>query len=75
MRQPGPQARHVPACPARRHPINAVIGGRIAAAIKETVCRGTVWGIRREAAKPGSNRWLKGGKRSERLAREAVTVP
>ncbi|EID10149.1 dehydrogenase [Mycobacterium xenopi RIVM700367] len=56
-------------------PINAVIGGRIAAAIKETVCRGTVWGIRREAAKPGSNRWLKGGKRSERLAREAVTVP
>jgi len=36
-----------------------------AASIKEAVCKGTVWGIRREAAKPGWYRWLKGGKRAE----------
>jgi NADH dehydrogenase len=34
-----------------------------------------VWGIRREAAKPGWYRWIKGGKRAERLAREVVAVP
>jgi NADH dehydrogenase len=38
------------------------------------ICKGTVWGIRREAAKPGWYRWLKGGKRAQRLASEAVTV-
>ena len=41
--------------------------GRTAATIKETVCKGTVWGIRREAAKPGSYFWLKGGKRPAQL--------
>jgi NADH:quinone reductase (non-electrogenic) len=56
-------------------PVNLVIGGRVAASIKEAVCKGTVWGIRREAAKPGWYRWLKGGKRAERLATDAVTVP
>jgi NADH dehydrogenase len=56
-------------------PLNLFIGGRFAASIKEAVCKGTVWGIRREAAKPGWYRWLKGGKRAERLASEAVTVP
>jgi NADH:ubiquinone reductase (H+-translocating) len=56
-------------------PVNAVIGGRIAASIKETICKGTVWGIRREATKPGSYFWLKGGKRSKHLAREVVTLP
>lgn len=55
-------------------PVNLVIGGRIAASIKEAVCKGTVWGIRKEAAKPGWYRWLKGGKRAERLAAEAVPV-
>ena len=40
----------------------------MAASIKEAVCKGTVWGLRREAAKPGWYRWLKGGKRAERLA-------
>ncbi|MGY4712417.1 NAD(P)/FAD-dependent oxidoreductase [Mycolicibacterium sp. CBM1] len=39
------------------------IGGRGAAAIKEAVCRGTVSFLRREARKPGSYFWLKGGKR------------
>jgi NADH:quinone reductase (non-electrogenic) len=56
-------------------PINLVIGGRFAASIKELVCKGTVWGIRREAAKPGWYRWLKGGKRSEQLAADTVSVP
>jgi NADH dehydrogenase len=56
-------------------PVNLAIGGRVAASIKEAICKGTVWGIRREAAKPGWYRWLKGGKRSERLASDAVAVP
>jgi len=55
-------------------PLNLFIGGRVAASIKEAVCKGTVWGIRHEAAKPGWYRWLKGGKRAQRLASEAVTV-
>lgn len=44
-------------------PVNMAVGGRTAASIKETICKGTLWGIRREAAKPGSYRWLKGGRR------------
>jgi NADH:ubiquinone reductase (H+-translocating) len=56
-------------------PLNLFIGGRAAASVKELVCKGTVWGIRREAAKPGWYRWLKGGKRAEKLASDPVTVP
>ncbi|MCV7399674.1 FAD-dependent oxidoreductase [Mycobacterium fragae] len=56
-------------------PVNLYIGGRVAASIKEAICKGTVWGIRHEAAKPGSYFWLKGGKRPEQAAPEAVTVP
>lgn len=55
-------------------PLNLFIGGRIAASIKELVCKGTVWGIRKEAAKPGWYRWLKGSKRAHRPAAEAVTA-
>ncbi|OBI43806.1 pyridine nucleotide-disulfide oxidoreductase [Mycobacterium kyorinense] len=55
-------------------PINVAIGGRFGAPIKEVVCKGTVWGIRREAAKPGWYRWLKGGKRPQQIADAAVTV-
>ncbi|BBY02327.1 NAD(P)/FAD-dependent oxidoreductase [Mycobacterium seoulense] len=44
-------------------PVNMALGGRTAASIKEAICKGTLWAIRREAAKPGSYRWLKGGKR------------
>lgn len=55
-------------------PINVAIGGRFGAPIKEAVCKGTVWGIRREAATPGWYRWLKGGKRPQRIADAAVTV-
>ena len=53
-------------------PVNLFVGGRVAASIKELVCKGTVWGLRKEADRPGFYRWLKGGKRSERLAAEAV---
>jgi NADH:ubiquinone reductase (H+-translocating) len=44
-------------------PVNVIVGGRTAAAIKEAVCKGTLWALRREAAKPGSYRWIKGGRR------------
>jgi NADH:ubiquinone reductase (H+-translocating) len=56
-------------------PVNAVLGGRITASIKEAICKATVWSIRREAAKPGSYFWLEGGKRPEQPANGAVTVP
>lgn len=49
-------------------PVNLFIGGRGAAAIKEAICRGTLWSIRREAAKPGSYRWLKSGTRATQAA-------
>lgn len=48
-------------------PVNLVVTGRVAASLKEAICKGTVWSIRREAAKPGSYIWLKGGKRPTRL--------
>ena len=51
-------------------PVNIVVGGRSAASIKEAICKGTLWAIRREAAKPGSYYWLKGGKRSAQVAAE-----
>ncbi|MCW0214846.1 MAG: FAD-dependent oxidoreductase, partial [Pseudonocardia sp.] len=44
-------------------PARVVLGGRVAASIKELICRGTVWGIRREARKPGSTPTLAGGRR------------
>jgi NADH dehydrogenase len=52
--------------------VNYYIGGRLGAAIKEAVCKGTLWGIRREARKPGSTFWFKGGNRPSRPALEAV---
>ena len=48
-------------------PVNMFLGGRAAATVKEAICKGTVWSIRREAAKPGSYRWIKGGKRPAQL--------
>lgn len=40
------------------------IGGRAGAKIKEAVCKGTISFLRKEARKPGSLFWVKGGKRS-----------
>jgi NADH dehydrogenase FAD-containing subunit len=51
-----------------------ISGGRAAAKVKEAVCKGTVWALGREARKPGSYFWLKGGKRAERLAETEVPV-
>lgn len=44
-------------------PLPIYIGGRGAAAVKELVCRSTLGFLRREARKPGSYRWPKGGRR------------
>ncbi|MEE6179246.1 NAD(P)/FAD-dependent oxidoreductase [Mycobacterium sp. 050134] len=48
-------------------PMNLLVGGRVAASLKEAICKGTLWSIRREATKPGSYFWLKGGNRAARL--------
>jgi NADH dehydrogenase len=53
-------------------PVDVYLGGRIAAPLKELIVKGTVWGLRREARKPGSAFWFKGGPRPEV---EAVTAP
>ncbi|MUM35411.1 FAD-dependent oxidoreductase, partial [Mycobacterium sp. CBMA361] len=47
-------------------PTNYYIGGRIAATLKEAICKGTVSNIRRAARKPGSATVLKAGKRAAR---------
>lgn len=44
-------------------PVNFYVGGRVGASIKQAGTKGTVRDIRREARKPGSTFWLKGGKR------------
>ncbi|WAJ44228.1 FAD-dependent oxidoreductase [Mycobacterium sp. Aquia_216] len=55
-------------------PVNMALGGRTTAAIKEKICRGTLWAIRREAAKPGSYYWLKGGSRPAQPAEQRVAI-
>lgn len=50
-------------------PTNYYIGGRIAATLKEAICKGTVSGIRRAARKPGSAIVLKGGTAAQRQER------
>jgi NADH dehydrogenase len=44
--------------------VNFYIGGRIAAVLKEAVCKGTLWGLRKEARKPGSSFFLTGSERA-----------
>jgi len=44
-------------------PLPLYIGGRAAATAKEAVCKATVSFMRREARKPGSLFWIKGGRR------------
>ena len=53
-------------------PVNLILAGRAGASIKEAICKGTLWFIRREAAKPGSYVWLKGGKRQGRLRKSPL---
>ncbi|KAB7761477.1 NAD(P)/FAD-dependent oxidoreductase [Mycolicibacterium mucogenicum] len=54
-------------------PTSYYIGGRVAAKLKEAICKGTLWGIRRTARKPSSVFLMTGGKRAEQLA-EAVNA-
>lgn len=57
-------------------PLNFYLGGRLAAVVKEAICKGTVWGLRREARKPGSTFIVKGGRHLEQAAaRQVVTNP
>jgi NADH dehydrogenase len=53
-------------------PTKFFIGGRLGAAIKEFICKGTVWGLRREARKPGSTAYLKGGARPAQAVAQQV---
>lgn len=50
------------------------LGGRLAATIKESVCKGTVSFLAKEARKPGSYFWPKAGKRQKNLKRGTVDV-
>jgi NADH dehydrogenase FAD-containing subunit len=50
------------------------LGGRLAATIKESVCRGTVSFLAKEARKPGSYFWPKGGKRQKNLRKGTTSV-
>ena len=54
-------------------PVNAYLGGRMAAKVKEAICKGTLWGMRREARKPGSALWFKGGPRPARSVEELTS--
>ena len=45
-------------------PTKVYFAGRLAASVKEAVCKGTLWGLRQEAKKPGSAFVFKGDKRS-----------
>ncbi len=57
-------------------PAKFYISGRLAASVKEAVCKGTLWGLRREARKPGSALLFKGSKRMvESVAPQVVTNP
>jgi NADH dehydrogenase len=55
-------------------PVNFHIRGRVPAVIKEAVTKGALWALRREARKPGSTVWLKGGSRSEQAVLEPEVV-
>ncbi|MEV0566999.1 FAD-dependent oxidoreductase [Dactylosporangium sp. NPDC050588] len=54
--------------------VNVYIGGRLGAAIKELTCKVAVSRIRREARRPGSTAWVKGGRRLEQPASAARVV-
>ncbi|MBI5341576.1 MAG: FAD-dependent oxidoreductase [Mycolicibacterium rufum] len=50
------------------------IGGHLAATIKESVCKGTLSFLAKEARKPGSYFWPRGGKRAKLLKKGPVGV-
>ncbi len=50
------------------------LGGHLAARIKESVCKGTVAFLAKEARQPGSYFWPKGGKRQKNLRKGTTRV-
>jgi NADH dehydrogenase len=54
--------------------VNLSLSGRLVASIKEAVCRSTLWSLRREARKPGSAFWFKGGSRPKQPTFAAAVV-
>ncbi|WP_123023232.1 NAD(P)/FAD-dependent oxidoreductase [Mycolicibacterium stellerae] len=58
-------------------PLRLYFSGRLAAKVKEAVCKGTLWGLRQEAKKPGSSPVFKGDKRcvQSAAAPQVVTNP
>jgi NADH dehydrogenase len=58
-------------------PTRFYLSGRVAASIKEAVCKGTLWNLRREARKPGSSVVFKGSERDTMpvAAPQVVTNP
>ncbi|MFY9921106.1 MAG: FAD-dependent oxidoreductase [Mycobacterium sp.] len=55
-------------------PVNFYLGGRLAAKVKEAICKGTVWGLRREARKPGTTFIVKGGRHLEQQPGSVVPI-
>jgi NADH:ubiquinone reductase (H+-translocating) len=55
-------------------PVDRHIRGRMTGALKEAVLKGTLWGMRREARKPGVTTWPKGGARPEQAVLEPQVV-
>jgi NADH dehydrogenase len=55
-------------------PAKYYIAGRLAASAKEAICKGTVWGLRREASKPGSAFLFNGGPRPSQPVHEPEVV-
>ncbi len=58
-------------------PASFYLRGRVAASVKEAICKGTLGGLRREARKPGSAFLFKGSKRVDvpTIAPEVVSNP
>ena len=63
------QSTHADDTPARFY-----LDGRVAASIKEAICKGTLWGIRREARKPGSALEFRGSQRVDEAAATRVVA-
>jgi NADH:quinone reductase (non-electrogenic) len=55
-------------------PARFYLGGRVAATMKEAICRGTLWGLRKEARKPGSAFLFAGTERVDEPAVDAQVV-
>ncbi len=55
-------------------PVDVYFSGRLVAKIKEGICKGTLWALRRGARKPAAAFWLKGGPRpAQPVASKVVT--